>query len=193
MNTCKFLLCGSDKAMLSMVKNTMTSAGHIFIGYSSKPEQIIRHVRGNSPELLILEVGGLFSKLRSTLEVMDSELLCATLLIADYASDEIYEFAQRSRTVTYLIKPVHQESLLQLIDVSLLSFGRVCRYEETVHKLNYALESRKVVEKAKWLLMQKKGCSEAEAYEILHKKSRSSRTSMKELAEALLLIEGPME
>jgi response regulator NasT len=59
-----------------------------------------------------------------------------------------------------------------------------------VKKLNDTLESRKAVEKAKWILVEKEGYTESEAYEAIKKKSRNNRITMKEIAEAIILTRG---
>ncbi|MFZ5986536.1 MAG: ANTAR domain-containing response regulator, partial [Bacillota bacterium] len=61
---------------------------------------------------------------------------------------------------------------------------------QKVKKLNDTLESRKIVEKAKWILVEQNGLSEAEAYEAIKKKSRDNRMPMKSIAEALILTRG---
>ena len=68
--------------------------------------------------------------------------------------------------------------------------ARVLKLEQKLKKVSESLESRKAVEKAKWMLVQKYGISEEEAYEKTREKSMDIRMSMKSIAEALLLSHG---
>jgi two-component system, response regulator PdtaR len=186
----KFIIIGEDKKLLNGVKNAIMSYGHTFIGYSREPYNILRYIRGSSPDLLIIEVCNNFIELKPILEVIDEDLLAACVLIIDVRNEEIVEFLRAKRVLTFILKPVYDEMLLQIVDISLMSYKRMLDYEEKLRKLNNTLESRKAVEKAKWILVEKDGYTEAEAYEAIKKKSRDNRMPMREIAEALILTRG---
>ncbi len=190
MDNVKFMLYGQDKKLLSGVKNTLTSGGHIFTGFSSNPSGILRHVRSIQPDLLMIEVTGSFSEVRSTIEVIDDEVLAACILILDSRADDAFDFLKKSRVVTYITKPVYDVVLMQIVDLSTGNYRRVREYEEKVSELDNALKNRKLVEKAKWLLVEKHGMTENEAYDAIRKKSRDNRMTMKDMAEAIILAGG---
>lgn len=186
----KFCLFGEDKRTLSKIKNALTAGGNIFIGYSKETSNILKILRGCSPDLIIVEVMNKFNELKPVLEVIDDESLAACILIVDSRNDEIIEFLGRSKVITYIIKPLCNESALQIADLSLLNYNRVLNYEQQVKTLNETLDSRKTVEKAKWILVEQEGISESQAYEIIRKKSRENRLPMKKTAEAIIITSG---
>ncbi|MDP4182338.1 MAG: ANTAR domain-containing protein [Bacillota bacterium] len=186
----KFILSGDDKKTLSIVKNTLTSNGHNFMGYLKEPTHLLRCIRTNQPDFLVVEAGNNLKELRSVLEIIDEETLAACIIILERRNDDIIDFLKKSKVLSYITKPVFDEAILQVIDISLINFERVVEYERKVKKLNDTLESRKVVEKAKWILVQKEGYTEEQAYEAIRKKSRDNRITMKEIAEALILTRG---
>lgn len=186
----RFLLNGEDKKTLAAIKNTLVANNHIYIGYTKEMNSILRHIRAYSPDLIIIDVQNNFRELKQHLEVIDDEILAACILILDIRNDDVIEFLRYSRVMSYLTKPIFNEALHQVIDMSLINYNRVLDYEQKVKKLNDTLESRKAVEKAKWLLVEQDGLTEAEAYESIKKKSRDSRIPMREIAEALILIRG---
>jgi response regulator NasT len=187
MEYAKFLLCGQDRKTLAGIKNLLTQNGHIFIGYSREPANILRHVRTYTPEILVIEVENNFNELTGTLEVIDEELLAACILLLNNRNSSVFEFLGRSRAITYVAKPVFDEVLVQITDITLANFRRICEYEAKVKKLNETLESRRLVEKAKWILVEQEKVTEAEAYELIRKKSRDNRMAMREIAEAIIL------
>ncbi|MCR4436565.1 MAG: ANTAR domain-containing protein [Clostridiales bacterium] len=186
----KFILCGEDKKTLGRIKNTLASNGHIYVGYTKQVFGLLRHIRNCTPDLVIIDVSNCFKDYKPTLEVIDEEILAGCILIMDSKSEEVFNFIHGSRIMSYLTKPVYDEIILQIVDISLMNYKRIHEYERKVKKLNETLESRKVVEKAKWILVEKEGYSEAEAYEIIKKKSRDNRIPMREIAEALILTRG---
>ncbi len=183
----KFIIAGEDKKTLTTIKNALSSNGHTFIGYTKDSRNILKHVRSCSPEFVILEVCNNFKDLRDILAIMDEELLASVILVLDSRADEAIEFVRTSRIMTYITKPVFDENVIQIVDLTLINYKRVMDYEGKVRKLNDTLESRKIVERAKWLLIEKEGMTETEAYEAIKKKSRDNRMPMREIAEAIII------
>jgi len=186
----KFIISGEDKKTLARVKNTLTSNGHIFIGYAREPLNILRHIRNTGPDFIILEICNNFGAMKQVLGLIDEDLLAACLLVLDTRNDEIFEFLRSSRAMTYITKPVFDEAVLQVTDLSLINYRRILDYEQKVRKLNETLENRKIIEKAKWILVEREGYSESQAYELIKRKSRDNRIPMREIAEALILTRG---
>ena len=186
----KFILAGEDKKTLATIKNALVASGHIFTGYSKEPYNILRHIRNLTPDLVIIEVGNNFRELRNTLDVIDEEILAACILVLESRNEDVFHFLRNSRVMTYITKPVFDEVVAQIADIVLMNYSRVLEYENKVKKLNDTLESRKVVEKAKWILVEQQKISESEAYEIIKKKSRDNRLPMREIAEAIILTRG---
>jgi Response regulator with putative antiterminator output domain len=186
----KFIILGQDKKGLSVIKNALASSGHIFVGYSADPSNILRYVRSIRPDLLIMELCDNFKDLKPVIEVMDEELLGACILLMDSRDDSVFEFLRNTRVATYLAKPVFEEVLLQIVDLALGNLVRIREYELKLKKLNNTLENRKVIEKAKWILVEQDGYTEDDAYEIIKKKSRDNRIAMREIADAIILARG---
>lgn len=186
----KFVLAGEDNKLLVRVKNVLSSNGMIYTGYSKELCNVLRLVRRHLPEYLIIDVGKSFTEIRQTLEIIDDELLAACTLILDTKNDEVSDFIQNSKAITYMTKPAFDEIINQIAEISILNFKRVWEYEQKVKKLNDTLESKKVIEKAKWILVEQNGLSEAEAYELIKKKSRDNRLPMRNIADAIILTRG---
>lgn len=190
MEYAKFVLSGEDNKLLARVKSVLSSSGMIYTGYSKEPGNILRLVRRNLPEFVMIDVGKNFRELKQYLEIIDEEILAACTLILDFKNDEIMEFLRNSKVMTYITKPVFDEIISQIAELSLINYKRVTEYENKVRKLNESIESRKVIEKAKWILAEQNRLSEAEAYELIKKKSRDNRVPMRNIADAVILTRG---
>ena len=88
-----------------------------------------------------------------------------------------------------LIKPITQYQLINTIKLAFLQYESKIGLEREVESLKEALETRKIVEKAKGILMKKYNLSEGEAYERMRKTSMEKRTQLKKVAEAIILME----
>lgn len=89
--------------------------------------------------------------------------------------------------ILILPKPISKSLLLQSVKLLFMSKQRIKRLESELGKLKKNMDDKKIVEKAKWLLVEKLEMSEPQAYRFLQKKSMDSRTSMREVAEDVLL------
>ncbi|MFO7831430.1 MAG: response regulator [Desulfuromonadaceae bacterium] len=96
------------------------------------------------------------------------------------------EKAREAGVMNYLVKPFRDEQLLPAIDLAIHQFIQVSNLKDKVSKLKQSLETRKVVDRAKGVLMSG-GMSEQEAYRKLQKLSMDKRKTLQEVAEAVLL------
>lgn len=183
----EFCLFGEDKQTLLKFKNTLVTGGSTYLCSIKETGKLLTIIRGYTPDLVIIEVVNKFEELKPTLEVIDQETMAACILILDERTNQIMDFLTRSKVISYIIKPVSDDSIMHAIDLSILNFSRVLRYEKKFVQLNEMLKSRRVVEKAKWILVEQDGLTEFEAYETIRKKSRDNRLPMLKIAEAIIL------
>jgi response regulator NasT len=89
--------------------------------------------------------------------------------------------------IGYLVKPFREAQLGPAIDVTLTRFREFRQLKTELGNVKEALEARKVIERAKGLLMERHGLNEADAFRRIQKRSMDTRKSMREVAEAILL------
>jgi two-component system, response regulator PdtaR len=90
--------------------------------------------------------------------------------------------------MSYVVKPFREEQLFPAVDLAIHHFVSVSNLREEVASLKETLEARKLIEKAKGVLIAK-GMSEPEAYRKMQKIAMDKRKTLKEVAEAILLME----
>jgi response regulator NasT len=187
MNGIKFVLTGQDKKTLSQVKSLLIEEGNLFVGYSMDIYNVTRLIRARTPELAIIESKPNISEIKNLLDMIDNELLCACILILDSKNKQVINFLKGTKVINYVTKPLYREAFLQISDFCLINYNRVIEYEDKLRKLNESIESRRVVDKAKWILIERENITEEQAYEIIKKKSRDNRMPMKSIAEAIII------
>ena len=116
---------------------------------------------------------------------------CPIILLTSHSDPETVQGANRAGIMAYLIKPLRPEELGPTLALAVARFEEFQSIREENAGLKKSLESRKVIERAKGLLMEREGLSEPEAFRKIQKLSMDRRKSMAEIARALLLIEGP--
>jgi response regulator NasT len=111
------------------------------------------------------------------------------ILVGNTFPGDFLEKAISAGVGGFLSKPLRLEELWPAIELASVHNHELAELKEKVAELEGALESRKVVEKAKGLLMREKGLSEPEAFRRMQKLAMDKRTSLKKIAEAILLTE----
>ena len=119
--------------------------------------------------------------------VLTEERIAPVVLLSAYSQRDLVQRARESGVVAYLVKPYREEELTPAIEVALARFGEYRDLQKQVNDLTEALETRKLVDRAKGILMDKQGLTEAEAFRKIQKMSMDNRKPMKEVAEAIIL------
>jgi response regulator NasT len=120
-------------------------------------------------------------------ETLTRERIAPVVLLTAYSDQALVERAKEAGVVGYVVKPFREAELMPVIELCLARFEEFRTLETEVGSLKDALESRKIVEQAKGVLMEVHGLRESEAFHRIRKTSMDARKSMREVAEAILL------
>ena len=119
--------------------------------------------------------------------VLTEERISPVLLLTAYSQHDLVERAKDAGVMAYIVKPFHEADLAPAIEVALRRWQEFRSLEKEVEDLKEALETRKLVDRAKGILMDTQGLSEADAFRRIQKTSMDQRKPMKEVAEAIVL------
>jgi response regulator NasT len=119
--------------------------------------------------------------------VLAEERVAPVLLVTAFNDRELVEKAKEAGVFAYVPKPFTEAQLVPQIEVALARFQEFQDLVEQADSARTALETRKVVERAKAVLMRVQGVSEADAYRQIQRTSMNKRRPMREVAEAILL------
>jgi response regulator NasT len=139
------------------------------------------------PDLLIMDIKMPDLDGISAAEELTRERIAPVVLLTAYSDQGLVERAREAGVVGYVVKPFREAELMPVIELSRARFDEFRTLEKEVGSLKDALETRKVIERAKGVLMEVHGLRESEAFHRIRKTSMDARKSMKEVAEAILL------
>lgn len=179
------ILIADDEPIIRMgLKVMLEDMGHSVTAVANGREAL-EHFRRRPPELAVLDIDMPFTNGLQAAQTMSKLRPIPIIILTAYGQDHLIEKASTLPIHGYLIKPVTPQALSAAIAVAVKRTAE--RERLTAEKENLAgkLEERKVIERAKGKLMAD-GMTEEEAYQILQKEARSSRKSLKEVAENLI-------
>ncbi|HJP83636.1 MAG TPA: ANTAR domain-containing protein, partial [Fimbriimonadaceae bacterium] len=115
------------------------------------------------------------------------EGIAPTILLTAYSDRELVDRAKDAGVFAYLVKPFKPGDLPPAIEVARSRYEQNLALNEEVSSLEEKLETRKLIDRAKGILMETQGLTETEAYRRIQLQSMNLRKSMKEVAEAVIL------
>jgi response regulator NasT len=111
------------------------------------------------------------------------------VMLTAYTDRDTIRKAELAGALGYLVKPVNEAELSPAINIALARYKEIAALRGQVVELEESLEARKLVERAKGILMQRLGLSERDAYERLRQRARDKRAKMKDIAQAIIEAE----
>ncbi|NLO83701.1 MAG: ANTAR domain-containing protein [Clostridiales bacterium] len=120
-------------------------------------------------------------------EIMDEDDIAPVIVITNSNKEGLWMDPRQPQKVTFLQRPITKAGLLQTIQLSIMNYRRQRSLKDEIRRLKEQLEDRKLIEKAKGIVMDKYGISEKEAYRMLQKQSMNTGTSLRELAKAIII------
>ena len=181
------ILLADDEALLRLdLRELITDAGHQIVGEAADGEQAVKLARELRPDFIIMDVKMPIMDGLTAAKLIDEENIAPVLLLTAYSQEDIVSKAADSGIIAYLVKPVREEQLFPAMEIALRRFRERRRWEEELDELQQNLATRKLVEKAKGILMAAHNMTEQEAYRRMQLFSMSKRISLKELAEGII-------
>lgn len=177
----RVILGDSKDASRKTLRDMLTRNGYMVQAESTNVPDVLRKCRTLFPDLVIIDSnieGGSFLELAG---IIESDNISSVLIITGDSDN------YGVRDYAHLKKPVIEETLVPVIEVSLLYRERVNSMKEEVNRLREDIQTRKLVEKAKGILMKYMQVDENQAYRMIQKESMNKGVPKKEIARAIIL------
>ena len=171
------------------LEEELEQQGYEVVGAAADGEAAVNLTRELHPDVVLMDINMPEMDGIEAAETLTREKLAPVLLFTAYSDDELIERARAAGVVHFVTKPWREKDLKPAIEIALSRFSEFRAMENKVKDLEEALATRKVVEQAKGVLMEKYKLSENEAFKRIQRLSMNNRKSMREVAEAILLAE----
>lgn len=182
------LVIADDESIIRMnLKETLVGLGYLVIGEAGDGVSVINLARELRPDLVVMDIK--MPKLDGiqAAKVLTEERIAPVLLLTAYSDRELVDRAREAGVVSYVVKPFRDAELLPAIEIALARYGEFREMDKQIDDLKESLETRKLVDRAKGILMDTQGLKEQEAFRKIQQLSMNSRKSMREVAQAILL------
>ena len=182
------ILIADDESLIRLdLREMLAELGYDVVGEAGDGRSALDLAHKLRPDLVIMDIKMPGIDGISAAEDLTREKIAPVLLLTAYSDQGLVARAKEAGVVGYVVKPFRQTELMPVIELSLARFEEFRALEREVGDLKEALETRKLIERAKGVLMEVHGLREAEAFHRIRKTSMDTRKSMREVAEAVLL------
>src|SRR5207244_4211188 len=174
------VIIADDEAIQRMdLRDVLTKQGYLVVGEAGDGLSAVNLAREVRPDLVIMDIrmpdmDGVAPDTTRT-----QEKSAPLLLLTAYGDQPRVERAKEGGVVNYIVTPLRESEVAPAIEVALARYSEFRALEEKARTLSEQLETRKVVERAKGVLMAKQGLTEQEAFSKIQRTSMNSRKSMR--------------
>ena len=182
------ILLAEDEVISRMdLREMLENLGYIVIGEAGDGVAAVNLARTLKPDLVLMDIKMPELDGISAAETLSQERVTPVLLLTAYSDKEFVDRAVDAGVMGYLVKPFAEAQLKPAIEVALERWREIRQIQQDLAQTQETLETRKLVERAKGVLMDSQSLKEAEAFRRIQRLSMNSRKSMREVAEAILL------
>ena len=182
------VIIADDESIVRMdLREMLGNLGYLVIGDVGDGQSAVNLSRELKPDVILMDIKMPNMDGIEAAKILTEEQIAPVVLLTAYGQKELVDQAKEAGVVGYLVKPFREADLLPAIEVALTRFNEFKAVRQEVEDLQNALETRKLVERAKGILMDTQSMDENEAFRKIQKMSMNTRKPMKEVAEAIIL------
>jgi len=182
------VVIAEDEAIIRLdLRETLENAGYMVLADTGRGDEAVELVRKHKPEVVILDVKmpGM-DGIQAAREIATTEDTAVVILTA-FSQRELIDEAVDAGALAYLVKPYQQSDLVPAIEIARRRHEEMRDLTDQAKTLEDRLKARKVIEKAKGLLIDTSTLNEDEAFKFIQTTAMSDRKTMLEIAEKIIL------
>lgn len=181
------VLVVEDEALIRLdLTEMLREEGYVVAGEAGDGEQAVDQARALRPDLVIMDVKMPKVDGIAAAALIVGERIAPVVMLTAFSQRDLIEQARDAGAMAYLVKPFARHELVPAIELAVSRFAERIALEEEVATLTERLETRKLVDRAKGLLMTRQSLTEPDAFRWIQRTAMDRRTTMKAVAEAVV-------
>lgn len=181
------VVVAEDEAIIRMdLRELLQEEGYEVVAECGRGDEAVELVRRHEPDVALLDIKMPGLDGISAAREISGDRLAAVVLVTAFSQRELIEEASDAGVQGYIVKPFERHDLAPAIEVAIARFRTEKTLAEQVSDVTERLETRKVLDRAKGVLMDRDGLSEQAAFDFLQKTAMASRRPMRAIADEVL-------
>lgn len=184
----KRIMVVEDESIVRLdVSLMLEDAGYSVVAQAGDGESAVEQAFAHKPDLIIMDIK--MPKLNGlkASQIISNKMNIPILLLTAYSQKEFINKAKESNIYGYLVKPITEASLIPAVEIALKQAERSDEFREKINSMELKIKSRKIIERAKGLLMDRQNLSEDIAFQKMRKISMDKQVPLENIAKRIIL------
>jgi AmiR/NasT family two-component response regulator len=183
------VVIAEDEALIRMdLREMLEEEGHQVVGEARDGREAVEMARALQPDLIFMDINMPEMNGIEAASVISAESLAPVVMVTAFSQASYVAEAADAGALAYIVKPFARKDIVPAVQVAVSRFAETRALAEEVADLTERLETRKVVDRAKGILMAR-GMSEPDAFGRLQRLAMDRRKTLRQVAEAVVLAE----
>jgi response regulator NasT len=181
------IVIAEDEAIIRLdLRETLEEEGYEVVADTGRGDTAIELVRQHQPDVAIFDIKMPGMDGLDAARVVSAEKICPVVMLTAFSQREVIEQARDAGALAYLVKPFQKTDLVPAIELAIGRFLEMKSLSGERDALDEQLELRKLLDRAKGLLIDQHSLSEQAAFDFIQKMAMSKRMRMRDVAAAVL-------
>jgi response regulator NasT len=185
----RIAVADDEPLMLRWYAETLAKLGHEVCVCAADGRELVEMCQSARPDLIITDIRMPNLNGIDAVSALNSESPVPVILVSAFHDTEHIDSALEQHVLAYLVKPIKQADLQTAIAVVIRRFREFVALQNQADTLSQALEDRKLIERAKGILMKRAGMDEPDAFRRLQKISQQKNQKLVEVARTIVVAE----
>jgi len=181
------IVLAEDEAIIRLdLRETLQEEGYEVVGDVGRGDQAVEMVDSLKPDVAIFDIKMPGMSGLEAAKIVSDKKICPVVMLTAFSQREIIEQARDAGALAYLVKPFQKTDLVPAIELAIARFAELKSLSGEVVALGAQLEIRKLIDRAKGVLIDKHQMSESEAFSFIQSMAMSQRMKMGDIAEQII-------
>jgi response regulator NasT len=189
-NALSVIIVEPDSARAQLIIDSLCDAGDYDVHVIAEPTGLARHIKAHNPDIVLIDVESPSRDMLEELTLASGPLERPVAMFVDRSDDGLSTAAIEAGVSAYVVDGLQSQRVKPVIDAAIARFRMFQRMRTELAETKRALEERKVIDRAKGMLMRARGIGEDEAYALLRKTAMDQGKRVADVANALVTAAG---
>jgi two-component system, response regulator / RNA-binding antiterminator len=187
------LVIDENTLRASIIEAGLRAAGHDNVTVLHEVIGVAREIERVQPDVIVIDLENPNRDMLESMFQLSRSVRRPIAMFVDRSDDGMIEAAVDAGVSAYVVDGLRQERVKPILDMAISRFNAFSRMARELEEARTELESRKIVDRAKAILMKSRGMSEDEAYKLLRKTAMNQNRKISDIAQSLIVAAGLLE
>ena len=181
------IVLAEDEAIIRLdLRESLQEEGYEVVGDVGRGDKAVEMVEALRPDVAIFDIKMPGMSGLEAAKIVSDKKICPVVMLTAFSQREIIEQARDAGALAYLVKPFQKTDLVPAIELAIARFAELRSLSGEIAALGAQLETRKLIDRAKGVLLDKHRLSESDAFAFIQSMAMSQRMKMGDIAEQII-------